>query len=175
MDSITLERPLSKNHLLTGKQVEFVNWYCSPDVYPNASEAARRAGYRGREDTVRASGRKNLNKPWVQSAINERMSAIRESNRKTPEDILAEIELTFQLAIRDQKYSTAIRCLELQGKYLGMWSNRASNQPIQMEVSIQELSVNELTLLMDGILKASPTVSDQLAQIICKQCSIRNN
>ena len=39
-------------HRLTKKQEMFVRWYVSSEVNLNGTEAARRAGYKGRDNTL---------------------------------------------------------------------------------------------------------------------------
>ena len=60
------EKGATEHHLLptlTDKQRQFVDWYCSSDARCNGTEAARRAGYRGNDNTLRAVASENLTKP----------------------------------------------------------------------------------------------------------------
>jgi len=56
---------------LTGKQFAFVQEYL---IDFNATKAARRAGYQGSYNSLSAIGSKNLRKPKINNAIQERMA-----------------------------------------------------------------------------------------------------
>jgi len=55
---------------LTNKQRVFVEEYLQTW---NATEAARRAGYKGNNDTLRSVGSENLAKPYIKARIQERL------------------------------------------------------------------------------------------------------
>lgn len=57
---------------LTEKQRRFVEAYMG-DAAANATEAARLAGYKGDDNTLRSIGSENLTKPNIQAAIEERI------------------------------------------------------------------------------------------------------
>lgn len=57
-----------KNEKLTLKQQKFVAEYLKCG---NATEAARRAGYKGSDKTLKSIGTENLSKPFIQGAIKE--------------------------------------------------------------------------------------------------------
>jgi phage terminase small subunit len=61
---------MSKGRNLTTKQRLFVEAYL---VNPNATEAARRAGYKGNDVTLGAVGGENLKKPLIAALISERV------------------------------------------------------------------------------------------------------
>lgn len=58
---------------LTGKQRAFVNHYI---ICLNATEAAKKAGYKGNYDTLRSVGSENLAKPNIIAAIEQRMKKL---------------------------------------------------------------------------------------------------
>lgn len=58
---------------LTGKQRAFINHYI---VTMNATEAARRAGYKASYDTLRSIGAENLAKPNIKAEIEKRMERL---------------------------------------------------------------------------------------------------
>ena len=70
---------------LTPKQQLFVSEYLKTG---NATEAARKAGYKGNEETLRSIGKENLTKPPIKRAIDEK-------NQKRNERL--ELEEDFEL------------------------------------------------------------------------------
>lgn len=77
--------PMSK---LTNKQRRFVEEYL---VDLNATEAARRAGYKGNEATLASVGSENLGKPYISSFIQEEMARRSERTQITQDRVLQEI------------------------------------------------------------------------------------
>lgn len=61
----------------------------------------------------------------------------------TIEKVFVERERIRVKATSKQRYSIAIRCLELQGKYLGMFSNR-----IEYSETIEDISTEKLVELI---------------------------
>lgn len=70
---------------LTDKQQRFIAFYLKN---PNATNAARLAGYEGNEVTLGAVGYENLNKPQIQAEI----ARLRQARRLTPDAVLDMIE-----------------------------------------------------------------------------------
>ena len=54
----------------------------------------------------------------------EQLEAAFDSNEITIEKVLRDLEMTFTCAMRDGKYHSALRAIDLQGKYLGMFSTK---------------------------------------------------
>ena len=128
---------------MTPKQRQFIDWYCSAKVNMNGTEAARRAGYKGSDTTLASVARENLRKPQIMEEIEVRLSQATAGARVTVEWVLKEIKATYVRATAERKYSVAVRCLELQGKYLKMFSER-----IEHVESIEDISREELLELM---------------------------
>lgn len=57
----------------TGKQRAFINHYI---ICLNATEAAKKAGYRGSYDTLRSIGYENLTKPHISAEVERRMKKL---------------------------------------------------------------------------------------------------
>ena len=57
----------TKEHKFTVKQQRFIDFYDG-----NATEAARKAGYKGNDNTLKQVGSENLAKPYISSAIKNR-------------------------------------------------------------------------------------------------------
>lgn len=104
---------------LTPKQRRFVKYYLETD---NATQAVIKAGYDlggkhggdSPEQTAAAIGYENLNKPYIQEAINNAM--IRQ--KITPEYVLSGIS---KLAETSERDGDRIRSYELLGKYLKLF------------------------------------------------------
>ena len=124
---------------LTAKQRAFVSWYCSAEVNMNGTEAARRAGYKGSNPTLRAVAHENLTKPHIQKEIQSRTRVALSNTNVTVEKVLRDLELTYVEAMNAGCYSPAVRCLELQGKYLKMFSDKIEHVRTLEETSLEEL------------------------------------
>lgn len=71
---------------LTPKQQAFVDAYMG-EARGNATEAARRAGYRGSDAVLASVGAENLRKPQIAEAIAERQQRVESSRIATIEEI----------------------------------------------------------------------------------------
>ena len=114
------DRPTDRR--LTQKQRLFVEAYVG-EARGNATEAARLAGYKGRDTTLAQVGAENLRKPYIASAIEKRAEEMREaSGALTPEEIH---ELWGDIA-RDTQQSTKdrLKASELAAKSQGMFLER---------------------------------------------------
>lgn len=131
---------------LTAKQAAFIKWYCSSTVNMNGTEAARRAGYKGHDRTLSAVAQQNLGKPMIREEIDNRLRVATSGAGVTVEHILNELQATYERATEERKYSVAVRCLELQGKYLKMFSDR-----IEHVESIESYSTEQLVELLREI------------------------
>lgn len=130
----------------TAKQAAFIKWYCSAAVNMNGTEAARRAGYRGNDRTLAAMAIDNLGKPMIRAEIDRRISEATAAAGVTIEKILWELQVTYENASEAKNFSAAVRCLELLGKYLKMFSDR-----IEHVQSIDSVTTEELTRLLREI------------------------
>ncbi len=132
----------------TPKQAAFVEWYCSAAVNMNGTEAARRAGYKGNDNTLASVAVENLRKPAIRQEIDRRMALLMSNAKITVEKVLRDLEVTRVKALLDCNYSAAVRCLELQGKYLKMFSDR-----IEHVQAIEDISTEELVQLIRELIK----------------------
>ncbi len=124
---------------LTKKQELFVSWYVSSEVSLNGTEAARRAGYKGSDNTLASVATENLRKPAIREKIDRRLKVANAGAGVTIEWILKELQATYERATDDRKYSVAVRCLELQGKYLKMFSDRIEHVQTIEDVTTEGL------------------------------------
>lgn len=124
---------------LTGKQAAFVHWYCSALVNMNATEAARRAGYKGNDHQLGVVGAENLAKPGIRETIDKRLEKALSGADVTVEAVLRRVQVIGDKALDDRQYASAAKCAELHGKYLKMWTERIEHVSTIEDVSDQEL------------------------------------
>lgn len=114
---------------MTPKQQEFVNEYLK-DL--NATQAAIRAGYS--KKTAGQIGDENLKKPEIAEEIQKAMAKRAERTEITQDMVMRDIQAIKESAMQtkvDQSgnlmmvdYSAALKSCELQGKHLGMWTDK---------------------------------------------------
>ena len=151
---------------LTTKQSAFVDWYCSEAVRMNGTEAARRAGYSGSDATLRSIASENLTKPNIQVSIEARIRESASDTKITIDKVLLDLETTRIQALCQNKFGIAVRCSELQGKYLGMFSVN-----IKMSETIDEMDEESLIeLLVDFLSQDDPEMRRVLSIIKTKLC-----
>ena len=151
---------MSKALALTDRQARFVDAYTSNVALFNATKACRLAGYS--EKSSRYSGYENVRRPHVRAAIAERLEAAFDANEITIEKVLADVEHARICAMRDGKYAAALRAVELQGKYLHMFSTRFKNTN---ETPLGEVSDTELVELLVPLLRRARMGPEVLASL----------
>jgi hypothetical protein len=105
------------NEKLTAKQQLFCEFYLGA-ANGNATEAARLAGYKGSDETLRAIASQNLTKLNISELCRERINEVALSADKVLSE-LSEIALSKDEATRDR-----LKSLELLGKYHKLFSER---------------------------------------------------
>jgi len=134
---------------LTDKQRWFIHWYCSAEVSMNATEAARRAGYKGNDNTLSAVGNENLGKPAIRKAIDHQLKQAMKGADVTVEATLRRVSTIGDKALAAGQYASAAKCAELHGKYLKMWTER-----IEHVQTIEDITDAELVRLIREIAEA---------------------
>lgn len=110
---------------LTTKQRLFVEAYL---VSSNATDAARKAGYKGNDVTLGAVGAENLKKPRIAALIGERV----EEAIITADEVLRGVK---EIALNGEKDSDRLKGYELLGKHLILWTDKTElNIKGQVEV-----------------------------------------
>lgn len=112
---------------LTTKQRLFVEAYLAN---PNATEAARRAGYKGNDKTLSVVGAENLAKPCIAEKLKVRV----EEAAMTTSEWLKEVAVLARTAERDADKLTAYGLL---GKPLNLTNN--TNVNLKAEIEIEEV------------------------------------
>lgn len=101
---------------LTTKQRLFVEAYLAN---PNATEAARRAGYAGNDATLAQVGAENLRKPYIAELVGQRV----EQAAMSADEVLQELA-----TIAKGDYSTyrgdKVKSLELIGKHHKLFTDK---------------------------------------------------
>ena len=122
---------------MTEKQVAFVQEYL---LDLNATQAAIRAGYSAK--TACAIGAENLTKLEIKHAISLLMSMRSQRLKITADEVLQDIELIKQDAMRSMKgmminHPAALKACELQGRHLQMFVDK-------VEVEVTDNLANRL-------------------------------
>ena len=122
---------------LTDKQKAFINHYL---ICLNATEAAKRAGYKGSYDTLRSIGSENLTKPNIREVLGKRMSKLEMSAEETVKrisdiaagDMLKYIDSQGNLDLQAMRDDDAGRLLKKYKKTKRIIP-RKDNEPIEVE------------------------------------------
>lgn len=110
---------------LSAKQEQFCREYL---VDLNATQAAIRAGYSAK--TANAIGNENLLKPYIAERISKLKQERADKVSVTAADVLKGVIEVTLLAREEGDLKTALKGYELQGKHIGMWTEK-----VQQEVS----------------------------------------
>ncbi len=135
-----------RNRPLTRKQMGFCVWYTSDVVNMNATEAARRAGYGGNDHTLQVVGAQNLLKPMIKTEIDARLADALSEAQVSVESTLKRLTVLGNESQAAGQYAPAVRCAELHGKYLKMWTDK-----IEHVQDVEDISDGELVRLMEEI------------------------
>lgn len=106
---------------LTTKQRLFVEAYLAN---PNATEAARKAGYKGNDVTLGAVGAENLKKPQIAELLAGRV----QEAIITTDEVLNGVK---RIALNGQREADKLKAYELLGKYLVLWTDKQENSGTQ--------------------------------------------
>lgn len=121
---------------LTSKQKAFVQEYL---IDLNATQAARRAGYKNPE-----IGRQLITNHNVSSAIQAALKAREKRTEVTQDYVIAKLREIVEKAASDSpdselKYANKIRALELLGKHTGAFDGGAKegqNEPVKVVIDV---------------------------------------
>lgn len=123
---------------LTPKQAAFVEEYL---VDLNATQAAIRAGYSAK--TAGQIGEQNLKKLEIKTAIQERMESRSKRVQRTADDVLRDLQLVKEDAMKVGEDGmadrpAALRALELEGKHFAMWTDKVETTTHAFEELTEE-------------------------------------
>ena len=120
---------------LTTKQRLFVEAYLAN---PNATEAARKAGYAGNDKTLSVVGAENLAKPCIAALIEKRV----ESAAMSADEVLSELSGIARGDYFEYK-GDKIKALELVGKYHKLFTDKK-----EIDFNVADLSDEELDAVL---------------------------
>ena len=125
---------METQHKLTYKQQRFIEHYTTNGG--NATKAARDAGYKGNEYSLRVIGCQNLTKLNVKTAIDAITQRKQESNEAKIQRILNKLEsIAYDAQARK---SDALKAMELLGKYHAIWSEKRIIENIDRQRELDE-------------------------------------
>jgi len=119
---------------LTLKQQAFIDAYMG-ESRGNATDAARRAGYKGSDRVLQVTGTHNLSKPMIAAAIDKRRQELDKSRILTIEQIQ---EMLSGIAVSAVKPADQISALKELAKMQGGYA------PIQHELTAQVASTTKV-------------------------------
>ena len=143
---------------LTAKQRSFVIAYMRNR---NGISAARAAGYKGSNQTLRAVAHENLTKPHIRSAIEELEAPALEKAGVTSERVLEQLAAVAFAPWREWEapkkelvpLSAKIKALSCLGDYLGLWKGAgAQRQAPQLKVR-KDITADEARRELLGYLR----------------------
>ncbi len=128
---------------LTAKEEVFCVAYTSigSETFSNGTKSAIEAGYA--EDSARTQAWRMLRKEHIKKRIRELYDKNMEENGVTVNSVLANLDHDRQMARKYNQYGAAIRCTELEGKYLAMFTDNISNttEPVLKPVTDEEQAI----------------------------------
>lgn len=138
-----------KPRKLTAKQQAYCSWYVSAVVNMNGTEAARRAGYKGNDNTLATVAAENMRKPAICDEINKRMAVAMSGAEVTVENILRRLQVLGEKALQAGQYAPAVRSAELLGKYLKMFTDK-----IEHVQDFEDMDTDQLVQLLLEVVEA---------------------
>jgi phage terminase small subunit len=112
----TAPRPLS------AKQQQFITYYLG-NSRGNATDAARRAGYKQPEQ----SGHENLNKPEIRARIDAELQARAMSEYEVLSELAEVARVEWHVLARARELGSKVKALELLGKYHKLFTDKTEN------------------------------------------------
>ena len=133
---------------LTLKESAFVQHYCAgtSKTAGNGLESAIAAGYQGTPKSLRVTASQILRRPHVVKAMDKLTSKAVKRSGLTVDKVLAQLEETRVAAVKVGNYGAAVRCIELTGKYLKMFTER-----IEQVHTLENISTADLLALIQEI------------------------
>lgn len=126
-------------HKLTPRMERFCAFFTSigGDGFGDQTKAGKLAGYNG--DNISVTTSQLLKLPKIRERLQDYYNASLSAALLTPAKILAELDNIKRVSLENGNQATAARCVELQGRYLAMFSDRVTVDVDEMEsFSIRE-------------------------------------
>ena len=112
---------------LSERERAFVKWYFSEECNMNGTEAAERAGYTGSRNSLRVTANRVKKRPHVKAAMDAELARATAGADVSVEKVLIDLENQRAEALEAGNYSAAVKCSELQGKHLKMFTERVEH------------------------------------------------
>lgn len=109
---------------LTLKQQLFAEAYLETS---NATESARRAGYRGDDNTLRQVACENLTKPNITDYIDARIKPVLRRAKMSADEVLTELALVAQTPLSPKYAGPKVRALEILARHHGLLQDYRKN------------------------------------------------
>ncbi|MGI9251139.1 MAG: terminase small subunit [Pseudohongiellaceae bacterium] len=129
----------AKTPTLTLKMKAFCFWMVSAECYGNGTESARRAKYAGSDVVLAGIAYENLRKPQIQAEINRLEAEAFRGADITIEKVLRDCEAQRRMALSLGQLAPAVKCSELQGKYLKMWVEKIEHVQTLEDIELDQL------------------------------------
>lgn len=146
---------------LTPKQALFVDYYLQSF---NATDAARRAGYKGNDKTLGVMGGENLKKPCIQAALQKRFEKVLAKNEKrivnTYEEFLKNLDFVHKLRDASEKWLTdpddpSVFTIDPRAEEIDiLYIDNSGEKPVQKRTTLAEA----LARIEDRYYDATPFV-----------------
>jgi phage terminase small subunit len=139
---------------LTAMQEAFCIAYGLPgsEQYSNATAAAKEAGYS--EASASNSGWKNLQSPEIRARISEIQREAMHGAYVNANKVLSDLENLRKRAENKGDLSTAVRCIELIGKSMALFSDGINIQDRGEQTKLDESQQREAIRLANLLLKS---------------------
>lgn len=108
---------------LTGKQTAFIQHYLGDSKF-NATDAARKAGYKGNENTLNQTANKLVRNGKIRALLDAKAAETTQNSEITVESIAKEIR---SIAFGTAGLTYRLRALELLGRYRAMFTDKVEN------------------------------------------------
>lgn len=129
---------------LTHKQQAFVDAYCGPSK-GNATDAARRAGYKGSDGTLQSVGAANVLKPVIADAIASRAAQVASARILTIEQMQEMLSDLAAQAASNGDAQIAINAIKELGKMRGAYIDRKEITVAAQVSSTTKVDVSKLS------------------------------
>lgn len=152
----TAKKPVGNR--LTGKQRQFVNLYVANGF--NGFRAAKAAGYKGSDDTLRTMASENLTKPNIKAAIEAHMKAM----AMPADEALARISTHARSDMRDlmgltfdqiQQHPQAAAIKKMKQRFIFKEDGSRFGEMVEVELYDAQTALNTIArhhgLLKDGV------------------------
>ncbi len=129
---------------LTAKEEAFCVAYVlvGAETFGNGAKSAEEAKYA--ENSARTQAWRLLRKEHIKKRIRELYDKMLEDNMVTPASVLVNLDHDRKMARKQNQYSVAVRCDELEGKYLALFTDNFADKTIEQPI---QLSADEITEL----------------------------